>query len=130
MGRKSKTVTYEKACELVLAGIDFNYLLYRKTKFNKIETERIRQVLRAERELFKLYLKTGKWAIDSFPFDMLESTDYDKPETLAYLVHLLLKAGLAPQFHVTKTRVKFQNIDTIPHVKTSKNGRKFLFVPN
>jgi|GEM_PF-2476527 len=130
MGRKSKTVTYEKACELVLAGIDFNYLLYRKTKFNQVEKEKIRKTLRAERELFKLYLKTGKWSLDSFPFDMLESTDYDKPESLTYLVHLLLKAGWNPEFHVTKTRSKFKDTELIPYINTLKNGRKVLVVPN
>lgn len=130
MGRKSKTVTHEKACELVLAGIDFNYLLYRKTKFNQVEKERIRQTLRAEEELFRVYLKTGKHTLESFPFDMLDATNYEKVETIQYLVHLLFNAGWTPEFHVTKTRLKFKDTELIPYTNTLKNGRKVLVVPN
>lgn len=130
MGRKSKVVTYEKACELVLAGIDFNYLLYRKTKFNMAEKERIRQVLRAEEELFRVYLKTGKHTLESFPFDMLEATNYEKVETIKYLVHLLFNAGWSPETHVTKTRNKYYDIEMIPYRKTLKSGKTVLIVPN
>lgn len=130
MGRKSKTVTYEKACELVLAGIDFKYLLYRKTKFNQAEKERMRQVLRAEAELFRVYLKSGKSTIESFPFNMLEATNYEKVETITYLVHLLFNAGWTPEIHVTKTRNKFYDIEMIPYKKTLKSGKVVLVVPN
>jgi len=130
MGRKSKVVTYEKACELVLAGIDFNYLLYRKTKFTKIEIEKIRQVLRVEKEIWRIYLNSGECSLATFPFNQLQATDYEKPETVKYLVHLLFNAGWSPSWHVQKTRLKFKDIETIPYMKTTKSGRRFLFVPN
>lgn len=130
MGRKSKVVTYEKACELVLAGIDFNYLLYRKTKFNQVEKERIRQALRAEEELFKVYLKTGKHTLEYFPFNMLGATNYEKVETIKFIVHLLFNAGWTPELHLTKTRLKFRDVRMIPYKKTLKSGKTVLVVPN
>lgn len=130
MGRKSKVVTYERACELVLAGIDFNYLLYRKTKFNLAEKERIRQALRAEEELFRVYLKTGKYTLESFPFDELQATNYEKTETMKYIVHLLFNAGWTPEIHVTKTKNKYYDIEMIPYRKTLKSGKVVLVVLN
>lgn len=130
LGRKSKVVTYEKACELVLAGINFNYLLYRKTKFSNTEKKRIRQALRAEAELFRVYLKTGKHTLESFPFDELQVTNYEKVETIQYLVHLLFNAGWSPEIHVTKTRNKYYDIEMIPYRKTLKIGKVVLVVPN
>jgi len=129
MGRKSKVVTYERACELVLAGIDFDYLLYRKTKFTKIETERIRQVLRVEKEIWRIYLNSGKCSLSTFPFDQLQATDYEKVETVRYIVHLLFNAGWTPAWHVQKTRLKYKDVDRLPYMKTLKNGKKFLSVP-
>lgn len=123
-------MTYEKACELVLAGIDFNYLLYRKTKFNLAEKERIRQTSRAEEELFRVYLKTGKHTLESFPFDELKATNYEKVETIKYIVHLLFNVGWTPEQHVIKTRLKYHDIEMIPYKKTLKSGKTVLVVPN
>ena len=61
---------------------------------------------------------------------MLEATNYEKVETIKYIVHLLFNAGWTPEIHVIKTRSKYHDIEIIPYKKTLKSGKTVLVVPN
>lgn len=69
--------------------------------------------LNVEDQMFKLYLKSGKSSLNTFPFENLGKVLYMNQSEVVKIAKLLFEVGWNPRIHVILTREKFKSITYI-----------------